>query len=91
MFQLSHYLDVVEVQIAKQISLRSEAFFHAMTSHDQLQVNMSSTCKTIHHLRSVYDAFKLSFAKSDLLHVLDLMLSIDFDSVPINSGDVFDL
>ena len=52
-FQLSHYLDVVEVQIAKQISLRSEAFFHAMSSHDALQENMKTTCAAIKRLRSV--------------------------------------
>ena len=52
-FQLSHYLDVVEVQIAKQISLKSEAFFHAMTSHDQLQANLTSTNATVAQLRFV--------------------------------------
>ena len=51
--QLSHYLDLVEVQIAKQISLRSEAFFQAMSSHDQLQLHMSETCASIKHLRYV--------------------------------------
>ena len=50
-FQLSHYLDLVEVQIAKQISMRSDAFFHAMTSHDELQENMGKTCAAIKHLR----------------------------------------
>jgi len=49
--KLSHYLDLVEVQIARQISLRSEAFFHAMTSHDKLQEDMSQTCSAIKHLR----------------------------------------
>ena len=49
--QLSHYLDVVEVQIAQQISRRSEAFFHAITSHDELQEKMKSTCRNIKYLR----------------------------------------
>ena len=49
--KLSHYLDLVEVQIARQISLRSEAFFHAVTSHDKLQENMSSTITAIKNLR----------------------------------------
>ena len=49
--QLSHYLDVVEVQIAQQISRRSEAFFHAMTSHDELQEKMKGTCRNIKYLR----------------------------------------
>ena len=51
MLQLSHYLDIVEVQIAQQISRRSEAFFHAMTSHDELQEKMKVTCSRIKFLR----------------------------------------
>ena len=50
-FQLSHYLDIVEVQIAKQISMRSNAFFSAMASHDALQEHLASTCTAIKHLR----------------------------------------
>lgn len=50
-FQMSHYLDIVEVQIAQQISRRSEAFFHAMTSHDELQDKMKVTCGKIKFLR----------------------------------------
>lgn len=53
LLQLSHYLDTVEVQIARQISTKSEAFFHAMTSHDELQDQLSNTLKTIKHLRCV--------------------------------------
>ena len=49
--QLSHYLDIVEVQIAKQISMRSNAFFTAMASHDALQEHLASTCKAIKQLR----------------------------------------
>lgn len=51
--QLSHYLDTVEVQIGEQISMRSEAFFHAMTSHDELQDYMQVTCRAIKQLRWV--------------------------------------
>jgi vacuolar protein sorting-associated protein 54 len=42
---------VVEVHIARQISLRSEAFFLAVSSHDKLQENMANTCATIRKLR----------------------------------------
>ena len=55
--QLSHYLDVVEIQIAEQISRRSEAFFDAMISHDELQDHMKKTCDVIRYLRSVSDTF----------------------------------
>lgn len=50
--QLSHYLDVVEVCIARQISLRSEAFFHAMSSQHELQDRLRETAQAVATLRS---------------------------------------
>lgn len=50
-FQLSHYLDVVEVQIAKQVSSKSDAFFHTMTSHDALMENLGQTITKVRTLR----------------------------------------
>ena len=49
--QLSHYLDVVEVSIARQISLRSEAFFHAMSSQHELQDRLRGTQAAVAVLR----------------------------------------
>lgn len=51
--QLSHYLDIVEMNLAYQISLRSEDFFSAMASQDQLQDHVGQTITEIKHLRSV--------------------------------------
>ncbi|KAG7220199.1 hypothetical protein INR49_018376, partial [Caranx melampygus] len=48
---LSHYLDVVEVSIARQISLRSEAFFHAMSSQHELQDQLQETQRAVAVLR----------------------------------------
>uniref|UniRef100_A0A3Q3B4M1 Vacuolar protein sorting-associated protein 54 n=1 Tax=Kryptolebias marmoratus TaxID=37003 RepID=A0A3Q3B4M1_KRYMA len=50
--KLSHYLDVVEVSIARQISLRSEAFFHAMSSQHELQDRLQETQQAVAILRS---------------------------------------
>ncbi|XP_038133948.1 vacuolar protein sorting-associated protein 54 isoform X2 [Cyprinodon tularosa] len=50
--KLSHYLDVVEVSIARQISLRSEAFFHAMSSQHELQDQLQETQRAVAVLRS---------------------------------------
>ncbi|KAM4750604.1 vacuolar protein sorting-associated protein 54 [Anableps anableps] len=50
--KLSHYLDVVEVSIARQISLRSEAFFHAMSSQHELQDRLQETQQAVAVLRS---------------------------------------
>ncbi|MGH0137901.1 UNVERIFIED_CONTAM: hypothetical protein FKN15_074457 [Acipenser sinensis] len=49
--KLSHYLDVVEVNIVHQISLRSEAFFHAMTSQHELQDYLRNTFQAVKVLR----------------------------------------
>ncbi|CAL8329389.1 unnamed protein product [Lota lota] len=49
--KLSHYLDVVEVSIARQISLRSEAFFHAMSSQHDLQDRLRGTQGAVAVLR----------------------------------------
>ncbi|XP_078261821.1 vacuolar protein sorting-associated protein 54 isoform X2 [Rhinoraja longicauda] len=49
--KLSHYLDVVEVNIAQQISLRSDAFFHAMTSQHELQDYLTKTSHAVKLLR----------------------------------------
>ncbi|KAL2086982.1 hypothetical protein ACEWY4_018041 [Coilia grayii] len=49
--KLSHYLDVVEVCIARQISLRSEAFFHAMSSQHELQDRLQETARAVSKLR----------------------------------------
>uniref|UniRef100_A0A8B9HX59 Vacuolar protein sorting-associated protein 54 n=1 Tax=Astyanax mexicanus TaxID=7994 RepID=A0A8B9HX59_ASTMX len=50
--KLSHYLDVVEVSIARQISLRSEAFFHAMSSQHELQDRLRETAVAVATLRA---------------------------------------
>ncbi|KAF0036891.1 hypothetical protein F2P81_009765 [Scophthalmus maximus] len=49
--KLSHYLDVVEVSIARQISLRSDAFFHAMSSQHELQDQLQETQRAVAVLR----------------------------------------
>ncbi|XP_068729722.1 vacuolar protein sorting-associated protein 54-like [Montipora capricornis] len=50
--KLSHYLDITEVNLAHQISLRSEDFFSAMASQDQLQDHVGQTISEIKHLRT---------------------------------------
>nr|CAD7261959.1 unnamed protein product [Timema shepardi] len=48
---LSHYLDMVEVQIAQQVAQKSDAFFHAMTSHDALMEQLTQTITVVKALR----------------------------------------
>ncbi|BFZ07694.1 hypothetical protein BsWGS_10733 [Bradybaena similaris] len=69
--KLSHYLDIVEVRIARQISQKSDAFFHAMTSHDELQEKLTYTVQSIKRLRESINTVNEKIAK-DSLRVLKL-------------------
>lgn len=50
--ELSFYLDIVEEQIAKQVSQKSGAFFHAMTSHDTIMEQMGVACQEVLTIKS---------------------------------------
>lgn len=50
--QLSHYLDIVEVKIAHQVSQKSAAFFHAMTSQDAIMAEMKEAASNVRELRA---------------------------------------
>lgn len=50
--KLSHYLDIVEVQIARQVAQKSSAFFHAMTSQDTIMAQMGEASANVRQLRS---------------------------------------
>lgn len=50
--KLSHYLDKVEVQIARQVALKSDAFFSVLTSHDDLQARLKASLQSITVLRN---------------------------------------
>jgi vacuolar protein sorting-associated protein 54 len=41
----------VEVQIGQQVAQKSEAFFHAMTSHDALMEQLTQTITVVKALR----------------------------------------
>lgn len=49
--KLSHYLDIVEIHIAKQVTRRSSAFFHAMTSQDTIMEEMNEAALNVKTLR----------------------------------------
>ncbi|XP_070588671.1 vacuolar protein sorting-associated protein 54 isoform X2 [Erythrolamprus reginae] len=72
--KLSHYLDIVEVNIAHQISLRSEAFFHAMTSQHELQDYLKKTSQAVKMLRDKIGQIDRVMCEGSL-KVLSLSLS----------------
>lgn len=69
--KLSHHLDTVEVQIAKHVSLRSNAFFHAMTSHDALMEQLTATIQQVKKLRDRVHHIDDILVKGSL-HILKL-------------------
>lgn len=64
--KLSHYLDIVEMQIAKQVSQKSGAFFHAMTSHDTIMEQMGVACNEVKMLRTKVQNVDKLLAKDSL-------------------------
>lgn len=48
---LSTYLDVIEMKISKQVAQKSDAFFHAMLSHDTIMEQMARAAKTVQQTR----------------------------------------
>ncbi|KAL6076905.1 Vacuolar protein sorting-associated protein 54, variant 4 [Balamuthia mandrillaris] len=49
--KLAHYLDVVEVELVKQISTRSQSFFAALTNLQDLHDEIKNTCDKIKAIR----------------------------------------
>ncbi|CAG0916129.1 unnamed protein product, partial [Notodromas monacha] len=50
--QLSHYLDMVEINIAAQIAQNSEAYFKTMSCHDVLMADLNTTTSKVRVLRA---------------------------------------
>ncbi|KAJ8914688.1 hypothetical protein NQ315_017387 [Exocentrus adspersus] len=72
--ELSHYLDVIEEKIAHQVSQKSGAFFHAMTSHDTMMEQMGTACSLVRLLRSKIQQVDTTLA-TDSLKLLGLFRS----------------
>lgn len=64
--KLSHYLDIVEVQIAIQVANKSDAFFHAMSSHDTIMEQLGQTIVQVKHFRSKLHAIDETQVKKSL-------------------------
>lgn len=64
--KLSHYLDIVEVQIAQQVSQKSSAFFHAMTSQDAIMEEMQKATENVKVLRGKIQHLDATLARQSL-------------------------
>ncbi|XP_034826857.1 vacuolar protein sorting-associated protein 54 [Maniola hyperantus] len=63
---LSTYLDVVEMKISKQVAQKSDAFFHAMLSHDTIMEQMARAVKTVQVTRKDVAGVKQNLTESPL-------------------------
>ncbi|XP_037957954.1 vacuolar protein sorting-associated protein 54 [Teleopsis dalmanni] len=64
--QLSHYLDIIEVKIAHQVSRKSAAFFHAMTSQDAIMAQMQEAARRVRELRTALDILQKTIVRDSL-------------------------
>lgn len=72
--ELSSYLDIVEEEIAHQVSQKSGAFFHAMTSHDTIMEQMGTASTEVRTLRSKVQKVDKTLA-TDSLRLIGLARS----------------
>lgn len=63
---LSTYLDVIEMKISKQVAQKSDAFFHAMLSHDTIMEQMARAVKTVRETRQGIMQVKENLTESPL-------------------------
>lgn len=64
--KLTHYLDIIEMQIAQQVAQKSEAFFHSMTSHDTLMEQLAQTISVVKNLREKIGSIDKALVKDSL-------------------------
>jgi hypothetical protein len=62
--KLSHYLDLVEVNLLKQISCRSEAFFNALCTIQDLNAEVGSVCSSISRSREQINGLRQSLVET---------------------------
>ncbi|CAG9785569.1 unnamed protein product [Diatraea saccharalis] len=63
---LSTYLDVIEMKISKQVAQKSDAFFHAMLSHDTIMEQMERATKTVKQTRQNIKKLKQNLTECPL-------------------------
>ncbi|KAL5991994.1 hypothetical protein ACLOJK_012906 [Asimina triloba] len=62
--KLSHYLDIVEVHLVKEISLRSDSFFEAQGQLQDLNVEIVDTCFRIRELKEMMRLLDVDLVES---------------------------
>ena len=62
--QFSHYLDLVEVELLKQISTQSKSFFAALSRLHSLREEVTAACEEVTNLRQSLGGLELSTGRS---------------------------
>lgn len=79
--KLTHYLDMVEVQIAHQVAQKSDAFFVAMTSHDVLMEQLGQTIAVVKTFREKIKRIDNSLVKDSLRILTNERLRTNYHQV----------
>ncbi|OQR99889.1 vacuolar protein sorting-associated protein [Achlya hypogyna] len=64
--KLSGYLDRVEVSLLRQVSSRSDRFFEASNSQNEMKKRVTQACDQVKHLRATMDRLRNSMADKSL-------------------------
>ena len=64
--KLSHYLDVIEMQIGHQISQKSDAFFQAVASHDIVREELGKALIAVKGVRLNVNQFDSNHIQGSL-------------------------
>lgn len=74
--KLSHYLDLIEMQIAHQISHKSDAFFQAVASHDSVREELGKALINVQGLRSKVNHIDAMLVHDSLKGILSVAIHL---------------
>lgn len=78
---LSTYLDIIEMKISKQVAQKSDAFFHAMLSHDTIMEQMAKAVYTVRETRENIKYVKGNLTESPLQLISLTRINVNLTSV----------
>ena len=81
--KLSYYLDLIEMQIAHQISHKSDDFFQAVASHDAVREELGKALTAVKALRLKVNHVDVTHVQGSLKGTLHLIINPIIAFIPI--------
>lgn len=82
--KLSYYLDLIEMQIAHQISHKSDDFFQAVASHDAVREELGKALTAVKALRLKVNHVDATHVQGSLKGVLHVIINLIIEFIPIS-------